>query len=227
MSPGASWPGASRPGPSLARASGPCPARGLGESSCRSPPRLVPPLRGRVPALRRTSPGFGGTTWPRPPPQRAAAPRRAPRSGKALSLPSLHLQARERQHVVEARLDSIERVETVTLGQRRADDHRPHDLGAIRRPAGREEVERVALSGIEADMQAASARVHIVGPFFAFFSRRRVRRCREETAWRCHATPYLVEHLLMLGDLTGSVATLPTVEIALAILGLVGTLGGV
>ena len=31
----------------------------------------------------------------------------------------------------------------------------------------------------------------------------------------------------MLGDLTGSVATLPAVEIALAILGLVGTLGGV
>src|ERR671915_69593 len=169
MSPGASWPGASRAGPSLARASGPCPVGWLGESSCRSPPRLAPPLRGRVPALRRTSPGFRGTTWPRPPPQRAAAPRRAPRSGKALSLPSLHLQAGESQHVVEARLGGIERVETVTLGQRRADDHLPHHLGAIRRPAGREEVERVALSGVETDVRSFGARAHIVGPVFAVF----------------------------------------------------------
>ena len=67
---------------------------------------------------------------------------------------------------IEAR---VERVEAVKLAKCRADDHPAHDLTASRVPLEREEVERVPLSRIEADMQAGGARVHIVGPFSAFF----------------------------------------------------------
>jgi hypothetical protein len=56
------------------------------------------------------------------------------------------------------------RVETVELGERRADDHRAHDVATRRVPVAREGVERFALSGIETYVQAFSSRAHIVGP---------------------------------------------------------------